>query len=218
MDQPGEAGIAPASEPNASGWPGQPAAERETTRSFGAPAPDQGYAGWLRAEYPRLIERLGGSDDQRIYLMDRWLAEYLWLDKTAGRYRVAYYVLRLVAIVGGVSLPALATFAQTDSTARVLVAVVSAAVAVSVALDGLFRPGERWRHYRRAAEELKTEGWRYLFRTDPYSRATGERSFELFASNVEKLLRSEVDEYVSKVIAPEGSTGSSADTAAPRQS
>lgn len=168
------------------------------------PVPDADYASWLQLEYPRLIERFAGNDEQiRSYLTNRWLAEYSWLDRQANIHRRWHYVLRIVAIVGGVSLPALASFARDDPNASVALALISVAVAAAVALDGLFRPGERWRHFRRAAEELKTEGWRYLTGALPYGHGRSRAaSFSLFALRVEKLLGSEVDEYVSRVIAP----------------
>ena len=41
----------------------------------------------------------------------------------------------------------------------------SLAVGVALALDGFLNLGERWRHYRRAVELLKSQGWRLVQRT-----------------------------------------------------
>ena len=39
---------------------------------------------------------------------------------------------------------------------------LSQVVAISAAIEEFFHYGERWRHYRRTAESLKTQGWAIL--------------------------------------------------------
>ena len=49
---------------------------------------------------------------------------------------------------------------------------VSLVVALSAAVEGFFRFGDRWRHYRSLVEELKSEGWSFHELSGPY-RADG---------------------------------------------
>ena len=75
-------------------------------------------------------------------------------------------------------------------------------MAVSAAVEGFFRYGERWRHYRRTAELLKTEGWQFLQLTGHYRRhAAHALAYPLFASRVEDILQQDVDAYITTVAA-----------------
>ena len=57
---------------------------------------------------------------------------------------------------------------------------------MSAAVEGFFRYGERWRHYRRTAELLKTEGWQFLQLTGHYRRHIAHGSaYPLFASRID---------------------------------
>ena len=168
------------------------------------PAPDRNYPAWVRAEYPKLIGELELTGPQEHYMNSRWLAEYRSLDKEASVNRLVYYGLKLVAVIGGILLPLIGTLGQSQPWGPSVLALVSAMVAIAVALDALQRPGDRWRHYRHAAELLKTEGWRFMTHAAPYNRyADHTAAFELFALRSEKLLTTEVEEYVASVILPE---------------
>jgi predicted alpha/beta hydrolase len=79
---------------------------------------------------------------------------------------------------------------------------LSLLVAISAAVEGFFRYGERWRHYRRTAELLKTEGWQFLQLTGYYRRhAAHALAYPLFASRVEDILQQDVDAYITTVAA-----------------
>ncbi len=71
---------------------------------------------------------------------------------------------------------------------------MSLGVALATALESFFRPGERWRHYRRMTEALRIEGMHYLMLSGPYADAgTHERAFGGFAGRLNEILSAEVD-------------------------
>lgn len=65
------------------------------------------YTRKLEQEFTNLINSLDLSDVQRQYLSSRWLEQVLWMESRANASQSRYYALRLVAIVGGVLVPAL---------------------------------------------------------------------------------------------------------------
>jgi hypothetical protein len=162
--------------------------------------PDRDYHAWARSEYQLRIDDYAGSDEVRDYLRYRWLAEYLSLDRKTSVPRRLHYGLRTSAIVGGVLLPLLTSLAATLPWAAALGAVVSCIVAGSVALDGLYRPGNRWQLYRQAAEMLKSEGWMFMAGAAPYDKGAAPEVFDRFAVNVERMLRNEVQDYAAHVM------------------
>jgi hypothetical protein len=135
----------------------------------------------------------------------RWPEQLLWVEGRADHNRNRYFFWRLITLLGGVLVPALVTL-QLNGPARAPVTwatfVVSLLVASSAAVEGFFRYGERWRHYRRTAELLKTEGWQFLQLTGYYRRpATHAAAYPLFASRVEDILQQDVDAYITTVAA-----------------
>ena len=79
---------------------------------------------------------------------------------------------------------------------------VSLLVAISAAVEGFFRYGERWRHYRRTAELLKTEGSQFFQLTGHYRRHTTHASaYQLLASRIEDILQQDIDAYITTVAA-----------------
>ena len=80
---------------------------------------------------------------------------------------------------------------------------LSLIVAISAAIEQFFHFGERWQHYRRNVERLKSEGWRYFELADGYAvaGATHESVFPDFARRVEAILQEETDVFISDVVA-----------------
>jgi hypothetical protein len=70
-------------------------------------------------------------------------------------------------------------------------------VGVALAVDGFLNLGERWRHYRIAAEGLKSQGWRFIQGTDPYGSADVAQNARAFAGRVEELIDAETGGYVN---------------------
>jgi len=63
----------------------------------------------------------------------------------------------------------------------------------AVAIEGFFHYGERWRHYRRTSELLKSQGWQFFELAGPYEgHRTHRTAFRAFASTVEGLIAEDV--------------------------
>jgi hypothetical protein len=161
------------------------------------------------------------SDEQRRFLRSRWLENLLWMETVAQRTRQRYYTLRLVTVIGAVIVPALVSInavGKTNTVVTWITFAISLVVGVSAAVEGFFRFGDRWRHYRGAVEEMKAEGWALHELSGPYARkdATHESAFPTFVRRVEELLRRETRTYISEIATPpqEKDTGDSGERGA----
>jgi hypothetical protein len=124
-----------------------------------------------------------------------------------------YYRLRMVTVVGAVMLPALVGLDGIahpwDNLLRAVTWTVSLVTAASAAVEGFFRFGERWRTYRRTAEQLKTEGWLYLQLAGPYAvdGADHRGLYGAFVNRVEEIMTSDVETYLTEVTADRTKAG-----------
>ncbi len=164
------------------------------------------YSDFLKADLGAMIDALGLADLQKHMVRARWLDQVLWMERRANAARDRYYALRLTTIVGGVILPALVSLNVSDTaTARPIVRWIafglSLLVALTAAVEEFFHYGERWRHYRRTVEWLKSEGWEFFQLGGPYRRyKTHGEAYQAFAGRVEEIIQRDIDQYVTKVV------------------
>jgi hypothetical protein len=133
------------------------------------------YQDFLKEDFHKLFAGMQLGDGQRHFLRSRWLEQVLWMEGKAIFSRDRYYFWRLTTIIGGVILPALVSLninttfkvdnPENNISLRNLMIgstfVISQLVAISAAVEEFFHYGERWRHYRRTVESLKTQGWQF---------------------------------------------------------
>jgi hypothetical protein len=157
--------------------------------------------GLKRAEMDQLITAIELPELNKQFLRARWLEQIMWMEEKALDALWWYRVLRLATIIGGVIVPALVswTVGDGDDLIKALTFIVSLVVALSAAVEEFFRYGERWRHYRRTVESLKSEGWQFLQLSGPYVNMTHSHAYPAFATRVEELSREEVDRYMTQV-------------------
>jgi hypothetical protein len=166
---------------------------------------DHSYEDSLRESFGSLIDRLRLEDTDKAYLSGRWLDQVLWMERKAESTKKKYYSLRLITIIGGVSVPALVSLnlsGRAEAFVGWLTFAISLMVAVSAAVEEFFHYGERWRHYRRTVEELKSAGWEFFQLAGRYRRYRDDPAgaYPLFAARVEQLLRQDVEAYISEVV------------------
>lgn len=166
------------------------------------------YKEQLKQEFSNLFETLDLQESQKHYLEFRWLDQVLWMESKAGSCRDSHYRLRLMTIVGGTIIPALVSLNFTDQnpqlkiTIAVSTFVLSQVVAISAAIEQFFNYGERWRHYRRSVESLKTQGWQFFQLSDAYEKfPSHNQAFKTFATQVEQILQRDVEVYSTQVTA-----------------
>jgi hypothetical protein len=156
-----------------------------------------------------LLETLELSPFRKDLLRQRWLDQVLWSSRQARRMRFRHYGLRLPIVIGGVAVPGLISLSLSTAPGatgdlRQVTFLVSLMVAILAALEGVFQFGERWRHYRRTAERLKSAGWQFLMLNGPYRRyPTHELAFVPFTERVEEILGEDVEGYLGQ-LATEG--------------
>lgn len=168
------------------------------------------YHEFLKKDFNNLFEGMKLGDVQKHFLRSRWLDQVLWMERKANFSRDRHYLLRITTIVGGVILPALVslninTTLQVNNRARDVIIWstfgLSQIVAISAAIEEFFHYGERWRHYRRTVESLKSQGWQFSQLTGPYRNYTShEQAFNLFAGNVEDIIQRDVEIYSTQVV------------------
>jgi hypothetical protein len=160
---------------------------------------------WLRTDLEKLTASFQLSDEHRHFVSSRWLETVLWMEAAAQRTRTRYYSLRLTTVVGAVIVPALVSInavGGTEAAITWLTFAVSLVVAVSVAIEGFLRFGDRWRHYRSLAEEMKSEGWDFYELSGLYRAEDHETAFPTFVERVDALLRREPQEYIEEIARP----------------
>jgi hypothetical protein len=179
------------------------------------------YRDMLRQQLEAVIAQLEFRDEplRREFLRCRWLDQVLWLEGAALRNQRWHATLRLLTIGAGVIIPALVTLdvgGDAAPYARWATVLLGLVVAAGTALEGAFRFGERWRHYRRIAELLKSEGWDFLQLSGRYAAyPTRDGAYRAFAGQVERISRQDIDRYISEVVAGQGAERT-AEPGAPR--
>jgi Protein of unknown function (DUF4231) len=168
----------------------------------------QRYVDQLCETFGTQIEGLDAlTPAQRAYLSSRWLDQLSWLEAKSAKAQRRYYALRMVTVVGAVMIPALVGLDGLadpwDDIVRAATWIVSLVTAASAAVEGFFRFGERWRTYRRTAEQLKTEGWLYLQLAGRYGvDGAGHNSlYSAFVNRVEEIVTSDVEVYLTEIAA-----------------
>jgi hypothetical protein len=151
-----------------------------------------------------LIDTIDLNDLQKHTVKSRWLDQVIWYEKKAEEYRNWYYFLRLMAIVGGLLIPALITFGNGRIPELLTVVFfISLIVAISAAVEEFFNYGERWRNSRRTAETLKIEGWSFIQLSGTYDKSKYEShsdAYQTFAGHVEEIIQFEVKVYLSEIV------------------
>lgn len=159
---------------------------------------------WLRADLEKMVKSFQLNEEQRHFVSSRWLENVLWMESAAQRTRTRYYGLRLITIIGAVIVPALVSINAVGGAEAAITWVtfaVSLVVALSAAVDGFFRFGDRWRHYRSLVEELKSEGWGFYELSGNYGgeAATHGTAFPTFVERVSALLARETQTYIAEI-------------------
>ncbi len=162
---------------------------------------DDDYIKEQKAEFTNSINSLSLNDEQKKYLVSRWLDQVFWMEGRAKSCQSRYYFWRVVAIAGGVVVPALGAFSRDNAAAQGGVVVIGILVALATALEEFFKYGERWRHYRRVIEALKREWWMYYELCAAYAGKDHTAAFSGFTGKAEDILSADVDVFLTKVTA-----------------
>lgn len=158
-----------------------------------------------KSELDGLIEMLDLSDLQKHFMVSRWMGQVKWMEGKASMAKKRFYALRLTSIIGGVLVPILISLNFSDQRANNTIRWISISlgglVAISSAVEEFLHYGESWQHYRRTAESLKIQGWKFSQLSGPYQTLESHKqAFPLFVSQVEDLLQQDVQVYMTQVV------------------
>lgn len=166
------------------------------------------YRDWLKQDLGELIQALDLTDLQKHFLRSRWLDQVLWMEARADNMSSWYHRLRVITVVGSTLIPGLLSalfLAEAGSisqlTTHVIILIVSLFVAALIAVEEFFHLGERWRHYRRTVEGLKTEGWQFFQLSGAYRAQSHAEAYPAFAGRVEEILQQDIEGYIQQVVA-----------------
>lgn len=166
------------------------------------------YREFLKQDFSELFDKLELGDIQRHFLRSRWLDQVMWMEKKASTCRDRHYQLRLTAIILGVIVPVMVGLdvggGPREEVKKYLTIGLSAIVATSAAIEEFFHYGERWNHYRRTVESLKTQGWQFSQLSGPYAKFQSHKTaFGNFAEQVEQVIQRDVEIYVTQLVRPD---------------
>lgn len=164
----------------------------------------ESYSQFLKRNLSDMIDRTDLDEFRKDALKSRWLDQLLWVESSATKARIRFYFLRLVTIVGGVTVPALISLSPGNPRVREASTWaafgMAQAVAISAALEELFGFNVRYRTFRNTAEVLKVEGWQYFQLTGQYSRYESHSgAYVEFAGRVESLIQQDIQGYLAHV-------------------
>jgi hypothetical protein len=121
-----------------------------------------------------------------------------YYDRTAQRMKRRHLQTRAGAAVGAVLIPVASNLTWEPHIGDVVihVATVSAslmglAVALILALEGVFHFKEQWQNYRGTEQYLLSQKYRFENGVDEYQALSTEDAFKLFVSRVEKAILDE---------------------------
>jgi hypothetical protein len=165
------------------------------------------YRTELRKKFSAIIDTLHIDDLKKSYLRERWLEQLLWLDTKADENQKQYNLLRRISLIVGAIVPAMISlslpeFSEWVSLAlKIATIILSIVVAISTSIEQFYNFGVRWRHFRKATELMKSEGWAYLMLADRYeSFKTHEKAFKSFAERAESIIQTDVNTYIAQVV------------------
>jgi hypothetical protein len=159
---------------------------------------------WMEEQFLPIIRQLELTTLQREFLRHRWLDQVRWAEGKAGTAQGWYRRLRLITIVGGVLIPALIGLNVTEPASDILrwaVFGIGLIVAFAASIEGFFHYGDRWPHYRRTAELLKSEGWQFFQLSGQYATATTHAAaYTAFAAQTEAIIQRDVEVFFTAVV------------------
>ncbi len=138
-------------------------------------------------------EKIKHYIDNRLTGQTGYLSYY---DKTARRMKRRHLQNRAAAAVGAVLIPVVSNVpweipigaASTIHVSTVGASLIGLAVALILALEGVFHFKEQWQNCRGTEQFLLSQRYRFENRVDEYQSLSDEDAFKLFVSKVEKAI------------------------------
>jgi hypothetical protein len=121
-----------------------------------------------------------------------------YYDKTAQRMKRRHLQTRSAAAIGAVLIPVVSNLTWephignvTIHIATISASLIGLAVALILALEGVFHFKEQWQNFRGTEQYLLSQKYRFENGVDEYKALSTEDAFKLFVSKVEKAILDE---------------------------
>ncbi len=157
---------------------------------------------------PPIFVKRNVTAEEKFYIENRWYAQWRYYDKKSSENKQSYHFFQRVIVIGSVTVPVLvgtgpsiAAYVNNEPWVRALLdmatVVISLAVALSAAIEGLYKYGEYWSNYRKAAEELLQEKHLYDVRSGGYANTSDP--FLRFVERCEGIIAKQNGQYFQTV-------------------
>lgn len=113
-------------------------------------------------------------DDQE-YISERLDPAIDWYDRKGGTNKIAYYGLKVTELIAAGGIPFLAILMSPEQF-KPIAGSLGFLIMIAAAFLSLFKPQEKWLHYRTTCETLRQHKHRFLAGAPPY---TGRDMVEL---------------------------------------
>lgn len=154
-------------------------------------------------DYNEIIDALKIADPEKKILKTTWTATIELMEVlTTKYYRRANFAI-VIIIVCGILVPVTVNVIPEEHAARITATVLGLISSIATGLNQYFRFGDRWKHFRTKAEELKIEGEQYLSLSGlyaGYTRHDGD-AYKVFMSNVGLIKAAQISEFSRKIAA-----------------
>ena len=152
---------------------------------------------YLKDEFEGLIDRLELSDLEKQFMKSRWLNQLLWLEGRAKSTKTWSTRFRMMTIIGGVLVPAFVSLNFNDNAFGRYIGWVtfgiSQVVAISASMEEYFSFTEKQTVYRKTAESLKSEAWKFFQLTGSYKSFDDHQSaYAQFALRIERFIQEDI--------------------------
>jgi len=151
------------------------------------------------------------------YVKDRVEYKINKYEERGDRHRRIYWTMATTSAIGAALVPALVNL---SSVPKLATTVVSLIVAITIALDRVFRPREQWRNYDLISALLREEEMKFSTRSGPYCQdqlkatvnnpqqcSADEAAFAKFVERVEDAIHREREETIVMRTAQDAPTG-----------
>jgi hypothetical protein len=141
-----------------------------------------------------LLNGLGLDENKKTIIRMRWLEIALVMESRADTYMKLYNALQFTTLVTIIVTPIFINISPLIATASGILA------ALSLGINQSFQYEKKWRHYRKNVELIYSEGYDYFSLGGKYlSYENHEDAYRIFVSNIEAIIKSEVETYFLKV-------------------
>lgn len=126
------------------------------------------------------------------YIEKRVQDQIQWYSDKSGWNQKWYKRLKIIELVGAVSIPFLVTFIN-----DFYIGLIGAIVAVVAGLLSIYKYQENWIKYRTTSESLKHQLYLFQTKAEPYN---DEQAFSNFVHTIERLISKENSEWQNYMI------------------